>query len=483
MGITSYVFVLVYFPLMLLGWSGSNKLKKYKLADIILILASIIFIGSYDFRFVCTMLATVCVNYMFAKYINIIKNVGIRKIVVALGIIANLGVLFCLKYCNWIRTLIDSNALLWKLFVPIGISFYTLEQICFLVDSYKNGEMNYTFAEYILFSTYFPVVVSGPIIRHDNFIMQVREKDCRSVSHERISEGLISFCLGMGKKVIVASYLGKIAAMGYDDVGSVGCLTMILSVVAYTLQLYFDFSGYCDIVEGISLMLGFVLPANFNSPYKALSIGEFWKRWHITLTSFLTHYVYIPLGGNRRGKIRQYFNIFIVFLVSGFWHGASLTYILWGMMHGICMVIDKIIFRIWSKIPKFVGRCMTFSMVALMWVPFRTQTIYDAYAVYWTLVFGDRTIVKEFGTNTFPMIAYLCENYLGISGNVVVRMQNCLTILIMLSLIMSIFFMKNVREIRKVMRKSIGGAIICGIILFMALLQFQEVGTFIYEGF
>ncbi len=328
MGITSYIFVLAFLPFTLFGWTILNRIDKYSLADAFLILVSLIFIGSYDYRFVLIILGTIYINYIGAKYMDRTRQIKWRKVLMVILILANVGVLLLLKYGNWFHMLIDRKAVLWKLIVPIGISFYTLEQVCFIVDTYRNGEMKYTFREYVLFSVFFPVIVSGPILHHSDFIEQLRDRGCRHVSQEYVREGVISFCLGMGKKVIIASWLGKIADLGFNNIESAKCLTMSLSVFAYTLQLYFDFSGYCDIVEGISSMMGFQLPTNFNSPYKASSIGAFWKRWHMTLTNFLTKYVYIPLGGNRKGRMRQYINIFIVFLVSGLWHGASFTYVL-----------------------------------------------------------------------------------------------------------------------------------------------------------
>ena len=482
MGITSYVFVLAFLPITLIGWSILNRLNWYNLADFFLMLVSLIFIGSYDYRFVLIILITVSMNYICVKYMDRIKRSEWRKIVTIILVAVNVGVLFFLKYGNWFRIVINREAVLWKLLIPIGISFYTLEQVRFIVDVYRTGEIKYTFREYVLFSIFFPAIVSGPILRHDDFILQLRSKDCRFILTENVSEGLMSFCLGMGKKVIIASWLGKIAGLGFDNVESTNSVTMLLSVLAYTLQLYFDFSGYCDIVEGVASMMGFKLPMNFNSPYKASSVGEFWKRWHMTLTDFLTRYVYIPLGGNRKGRVRQNINIFIVFLVSGLWHGASFTYILWGMMHGICLIADKIIGKFWAKLPAFVGRCVTFSMVALMWVPFRANSTGDACVIYRRLFWGDKTIVKDLGQYTLPMVTYLCENYVGISQEMLVSVQNITTVLIMILLLGIVFFAKNTRELTKG-RNGNWVAVICGIILFATVLHFQEVGTFIYEGF
>lgn len=483
MGITSYIFVLGFLPFTMLGWMILNRMNRYEIADMFLVIASLFFIGSYDYRYVLIILGIISFNYLTARHMTKINNPSMCKIVMVVLITVNVGLLVCLKYGNWFRTLIDQDAVLWQLIVPIGISFYTLEQICYIVDTYNNGEMKYTFIEYVMFSTFFPVILSGPILRHDNFILQIREGSCRRASEEKICEGLISFCLGMGKKVIIASWLGKIVSLGFDDVESAKALTMYLSVLAYALQLYFDFSGYCDIVEGASLMIGFNLPTNFNSPYKAVSIADFWKRWHMTLTSFLTKYVYIPLGGGRKGRLRQYINIFIVFTVSGFWHGTSFTYILWGIMHGICMVIDKIIGKVWLRLPKIVGRMLTFIVVTLIWIPFRAESVHDTYVIYWTLVFGDLSISSDFGKYTFPIIAHLCENYTDIALEIIVRVQNFLTVLFMAFLTGCVFMMKNVHEIRVIKKSKLGMAVICGAILFVAVIQFQKVSTFIYEGF
>lgn len=264
------------------------------------------------------------------KLIRFFEKIYLKKAIQYILVIGNLSVLLLLKYANWIRNLIGIINSPWKLILPIGISFYTLEQIMYIIDSCNDNTCNYSFWDYLSYSAFFPVIVSGPIYSHYQYMKQLKEIKFKKISDEKTRQGIISFSLGFGKKVLFASQLGRLVDFGYANVESMSAYAVLLCIISYSLQLYFDFSGYCNIMEGVGLMMGFELPINFASPYKAASIGEFWKKWHITLTNFLTHYVYIPLGGNRKGKFRHAINVLLVFLISGLWHGAELTYVLWG---------------------------------------------------------------------------------------------------------------------------------------------------------
>lgn len=332
MGVTSYFFVLVFVPIAVIGWRIllGIEYQNSMPAVIFLILMSLWFIGSYDYRFVLTLLATVAVNYFSVRCMNSSRNIHFRKAVVTVLVIVNLGVLLILKYANWVRELFLKIEQPWNLILPIGISFYTLEQIMFIVDCYRSDNYNYSFINYLLYSTFFPVIVSGPIMYHSQYMEQLQTIKEIRISEKKRKQGMISFSLGYGKKMLIATQLGLIVDFGYNNLNAISTGALIICIISYALQLYFDFSGYCNIVEGIGLMMGFELPVNFASPYKAVSIGEFWERWHKTLTEFFTRYVYIPLGGNRKGKIRQTINIMVVFLLSGLWHGASLTFLAWG---------------------------------------------------------------------------------------------------------------------------------------------------------
>ena len=213
--------------------------------------------------------------------------------------------------------------------LPLGISFYTFQQLSYVIDAYRRECEQYSLLEYAAYVSFFPQLIAGPIVYHDELIPQFRKK-FSSLNYTNLSKGIYAFALGMAKKVLIADTFSKVVVVGYTDVGALNMVSALIVMVCYSLQIYFDFSGYCDMALGIGYLFDMELPINFNSPYKAASIVEFWDRWHMTLTRFFTKYVYIPLGGSRRGRVRTYVNIFIVFFVSGIWHGANWTFLLWG---------------------------------------------------------------------------------------------------------------------------------------------------------
>lgn len=384
MGVTTYFFVLVFIPTVIIGWRILLKIEHQDnlLAVLFLIFASLWFIGSYDYRFILTMVGTATVNYYAVRLIKKICNTKLRKLTIFFLVVINLTALLVLKYANWIRELFWKIDQPWNLILPIGISFYTLEQIMYIIDNRESDQYNYSFMEYLSYSTFFPVIISGPIMHHSQYMEELKVIRTKKIPEEKIGQGIISFCIGYGKKVLIASQLGRIADFGWDNAGAVSAGALVICIVSYALQLYFDFSGYCNIVEGIGLMMGFELPLNFSSPYQANSVGEFWKRWHKTLTAFFTRYVYIPLGGNKKGKIRQAVNIMIIFLLSGLWHGTSLTFCVWGALHGICMIIDKYVADYWNRMWVWFRRGATFVLITILWIPFRADSLAQAVEIF-----------------------------------------------------------------------------------------------------
>ena len=295
---------------------------------------------------------------------------------------------------------------------------------------------------------------------------------------------MISFSLGYGKKVLIASQLGQIVDFGYSNINEMSARAIMVCIISYALQLYFDFSGYCNIVEGIGLMMGFQLPVNFTSPYKAASIGEFWKRWHKTLTAFLTKYVYIPLGGNRKGRIRQAVNIMIVFLVSGLWHGASLTFLVWGGAHGLFMILDKYVEQYWNKIWLWLRKGTVFIIVSILWIPFRAESRQQATDILRGLSnFGIDTAI-EFYQTMLPRIATLVNISGLLTGDTVVMVQKCMIFVFVLILLLIVFCGKDVTYLREKYCDKIGIMWVCGGILSLSVMQFSEaMPAFIYEGF
>ncbi|WP_294665960.1 MBOAT family O-acyltransferase, partial [uncultured Fusobacterium sp.] len=246
---------------------------------------------------------------------------------------------------------------------PLGISFFTFQQLSFIIDSYNEKSMKYDFLSYCLFVTFFPQLIAGPIVLPNEMLPQFEDKRNKLINYENMNRGLYMFSIGLAKKVIIADTIANFANVGFDKMETLNIVEAWMTSISYTLQLYFDFSGYCDMAMGIALMFNIVLPLNFNSPYKSANIQEFWKRWHMTLGRFMTNYLYIPLGGNRLGERKTLRNLFIVFMASGIWHGAGWNFITWGGLHGICILIHRVWKNSGRKMNKLLGWFITINLV------------------------------------------------------------------------------------------------------------------------
>ena len=298
------------------------------------------------------------------------------------GVILNLSILGFFKYTDFfidtVNHVFKSNIPLMHILLPLGISFFTFQQISFIIDTYKGEVKKYDFIRYASFVAFFPQLIAGPIVTHDELIGQFEDESKKKFDPANLAKGIFMFTIGLSKKVLIADVLGSVVNYGYvapERLNTIGAWMVILS---YTFQIYFDFSGYCDMAIGLAKMFNIDIPLNFNSPYKSVNISDFWDRWHMTLTRFFTKYVYIPLGGNRKGLARTCLNIFIVFLLSGFWHGAGWTFILWGIMHGIMVVITRLLKKPLEKVPGIITWFPTFFLVNLTWVFFRAEKVSDA---------------------------------------------------------------------------------------------------------
>lgn len=336
----SYIFVLLFLPLCLVGWFSLNRLPSRKPALLFLLGMSLWFYGYFNPKYIPIILCSIGGNYLLSRLMQkaaASENVQQRTapprktILLALGLLANIGVLFYYKYMNFFLTeagsILGETFTLHTIVLPLGISFFTFQQISFLVDNWRGETEEYSLLEYACFVAYFPQLIAGPIVTHDELIPQLRAPENRRLNWDNLARGLYLFSLGLGKKVLLADLFGNVANVGFNGVDALDSTGALVSMLAYTLQIYLDFSGYCDMALGIGKMMNIDLPGNFDSPYKALDIQDFWDRWHKTLTRFLTRYVYIPLGGSRKGKLRTYINVMLVFLISGLWHGAGMSFL------------------------------------------------------------------------------------------------------------------------------------------------------------
>ncbi|WP_050463150.1 MBOAT family O-acyltransferase [Herbaspirillum autotrophicum] len=400
----SYEFVFIFFPVVFIGFFLIAK-KNHSYAEIFLALASLCFYGWWSLQALPLLLGSIVFNYLIGKKLR-----GGSVYVFYFGLIANLAVLGFFKYADFfvsnINYMFDSMGIrriaALNIILPIGISFYTFTQIAFLVDCWKGKVKEQFFFRYLLFVTYFPHLIAGPIIHHAQIMSQFANSQIYRVDYKKLSIAIIFVVIGMAKKILLADPLGESSDILFGVAREGVAPSMIMSwlgVLAYTFQIYFDFSGYSDMAIGISLALGIYLPINFNSPYQATNIIDFWRRWHISLSVFLRDYLYIPLGGNRFGNFRRYINLFITMLLGGLWHGANWTFVLWGAAHGLFLIINhrcesffsgKLAFQSCWWI--FFSRVITFLAVASAWVLFRADNLSAAITIYEGMLgFGGKT--------------------------------------------------------------------------------------------
>ena len=391
----SYIFILFFLPVCMLGYFGLNHFKRYTLAQLFLFLMSLWFYGYFNPSYLVIILISIVVNYLFTLVMAKTTSASVRKWELLAAILLNFGVLFYFKYYDFFITNLNRVAgtdfALHHVILPLGISFFTFQQVSYVIDAYRGEVSQYNFLQYASFVVYFPQLIAGPIVTHDELIPQFMDMSKKKFDWENFSSGMFMFVLGLAKKVLIADMFGNAANWGFGSVAELDTTNAIFTSLAYTIQIYFDFSGYCDMAIGIGRMMNFELPVNFDSPYKALTITEFWDRWHKTLTRFFTRYIYIPLGGNRKGAMRTYVNIMIVYLASGIWHGASWSFVIWGVLHGIFCVITRHWKGWFEKLHPTFSWLLTFLFVNATWILFRAERISDA------IVFLQRLLIMDFG--------------------------------------------------------------------------------------
>lgn len=402
---------------MLIVYFFLNKKHLVILANIWLASASLFFYGYLNPSYLLPIiLSSICINFAIGTGLNNLSfNSKIsKKILLTFGIVFNLVLLGYFKYMNFfidnINTLFHNNLSLMHIVLPLGISFYTFTQIAYLVDSNQGKAKEYSFINYALFVTFFPHLIAGPIIHHSEMMPQFGMLRNKVVNWKNISEGLFLFLIGLFKKVIVADALASFANTGFDSIYPLSFLEALISILSYTFQIYYDFSGYTDMALGVAKMFNINLPQNFDNPYKAIDIQDFWNRWHMTLTRFLKNYVYIPLGGNKKGNIRTYINILIVFILCGMWHGASWMFIIWGGLHGLATLLNKLWKKTSIKMPKWLSWAITFSFINFSFIFFRAKN-FD---------YAKNIILSVLGFNGFavPSIYGLVTTYIPNVSNI-----------------------------------------------------------------
>jgi alginate O-acetyltransferase complex protein AlgI len=387
----SYAFIFVFLPLTLIGFFGLAALRLRVAAIAWLVLTSLVFYSYWNTRYVALLAGSMVFNYWVGQCLKRTKPAGIgAKWLLALGVASNLVLLGYFKYANFFLQAVDhliaTGLPFTHVALPLGISFFTFTQIAYLVDAYRSESREQdTFADYCLFVTFFPHLIAGPILYHKDIIPQFHQQHLLVYSHKNMAEGLLTFSFGVFKKVVIADNLAEWVRPVFNRVSEATMIDAWVGALAYTLQLYFDFSGYSDMAIGLGLMFNIRLPLNFNSPYKSTSVIEFWKRWHMTLAWFLKNYLYIPLGGNRLGEARRMGNLLVTMLLGGLWHGAGWTYVLWGGMHGVFLAINHAWRKLNVALPGIVSWPLTFCAVVTGWVLFRAHSVEDAVVILKTM--------------------------------------------------------------------------------------------------
>lgn len=469
----------IYFLLNYRGFTRAGK--------IFLVAASFTFYGLWKPLYLPILLASILVNYALGR--TIIRPLGPfagvpKKAVLIAGLIFNIGLLGYFKYTDFmiqnINFISGLSIPLQEVMFPLGISFYTFVQIAFLVDCYRGNIGRTDFIDYSLFVSFFPKLIQGPIAYHEEMEAQLSSRENARIIPENIARGIMIFSIGLFKKMVIADNIAPWVNQGFANSAALNFVEAWIVGYGYLLELYFDFSGYMDMATGAALLFNIRLPQNFNSPFKSTNIQEYWRRWHMTFMRFMRDYVYIPLGGNRKGKLRLYFNIFITFLVGGIWHGASWTFVAWGASHGLALVIH----RIWSlsgrRMNKILAWFLTFHFAVFTHVIFRAGTFGEALNVFRGMIGLNGVVLPEKlkGVAFLKLPGLTFGPWLAGIGE-----KQTYIFYIMLAAAALAFFARNSQELTDRMKPNLRWAFFASLLLGAGIIHITQVSEFIYFNF
>lgn len=485
-------------------------------AKVWLVAFSLWFYGFFSPSYLLIMVASIVINHVLVKMLCHFDEKSRKRAILITGVIINLALLGYFKYLDFaisnLNLVFGLDIPLREILLPLGISFFTFQQIGYLADVYQGEAKEVSFIDYALFVCFFPQLVAGPIVSQAEMMPQIGSISGRKPDAEKIGRGLSLFILGLSKKVLIADSLGRAVDAGYDMITTLGGLDSFLVMLWYALQLYFDFSGYCDMAKGLAGMLGFELPVNFDSPYKAVDITDFWHRWHKTLTRFFTKYVYIPLGGSRRGEARTIVNVLIVYLLSGLWHGAGWNFVLWGALHGVAYAAVRTAQRHMrpagegdrsgsdrggeTSVPepasspaalpvRCAGRLITFLYVSFAWIYFRAESISQANELIRRMFTGSWKTVNYTLADRFADIDELwyIVKFSGLPGINFAFAHNLVMIIVTAAALVTVFAAPNAGQCSEKIRPRIVTAVALGVLGLWCVLSLSEVSTFLYFNF
>ncbi len=480
----SYGFIFLFLPLSFFVYFYLLEKRLITGAKGFLVFSSLFFYSWWNISYLPLILTSMLFNYVIGNSLNEnFKKVQLhKKALLSFGIMANLLLLGYFKYMDFFienfNLVFDGSIPLLHLALPLAISFFTFQQIAYLVDSYRGETAEYDFLNYALFVTFFPQLIAGPIVHHKEMMPQFASKWNLVKNYKNIATGLFIFSLGLFKKVAIADYFATFATNGFDHAEVLNFLEAWATSLSYTFQLYFDFSGYTDMAIGAALLFNIKLPINFNSPYKALDIQDFWRRWHITLSRFLRDYIYIPLGGNRKGAFRTYNNLLATFILGGIWHGAGWTFVFWGLLHGMALVIHRFWKQLGFTMPKLLAWFITFNFINIAWVFFRAREFDDAIKVLTGMFTGD--IVMNY--RWYDQLGFLHDK-MAFGAWLQAINGDKYTLWAILAVFILTLISKNSMQHATAMKYNRSYLLVGSLLLTFSLLKMHQVSEFLYFNF
>jgi D-alanyl-lipoteichoic acid acyltransferase DltB (MBOAT superfamily) len=479
----SYEFIFLFLPILFFGYFFLTSKRLIIASKVWLVLGSLFFYSWWNPIYLPLILSSMLINFAVGNSFGSTKKVS-KKTLLSFGIVFNIALLGYFKYADFFignfNGVFGSDVPLLHIALPLAISFFTFQQIAYLVDSYRGETKEYDFLNYALFVTFFPQLIAGPIVHHKEMMPQFAKSSNFVKNYKNIALGLFIFSMGLFKKVVIADTFATWATAGFDTATTLNLFEAWATSLSYTFQIYFDFSGYTDMAIGAALLFNIRLPINFNSPYKATNIKDFWRKWHITLSRFLRDYVYIPLGGNRVGKQRNYLNLFSVFLIGGIWHGASWMFVVWGTLHGVAIVIHRIWSEMGYKLNVFVAWFITFNFINITWVFFRAKEWEDALKVLSSMFSLDNVVLHPMFQSKLGFLTQYGITFAGMFENI---SGSKMTIVWILGALILVLLFKNSMQKMKSFTPNKKVAIFTAFLLSFGILSLTKVSEFLYFNF
>ena len=480
----SYTFIFGFMPIVFFIYFYLNSKKLTQAGIAFLVFASLFFYSWWNIIYLPLILASILFNFVMGNYLSKPRKALNKKTFLWFGVGANLSLLAYFKYTDFLldnfNGIFGASIPLPHIILPLGISFFTFTQIAYLVDCYKDKVKEYDFIRYALFVTYFPHLLAGPILHHSEMMPQFANLRNKTKNYRNIAMGLFLFSIGLFKKVVIADTFAIWANAGFDTATVLSFFEAWATSLSYTFQLYFDFSGYTDMAIGISLMFNIKLPINFNSPYKALDIQDFWRRWHMTLSRFLRDYIYIPLGGNRQGEFRTYINLFTTFLLGGLWHGAGWTFIFWGTLHGLALMIHRAWKSFGFSMNRYLAWFITFNFVNLTWIFFRAKEWSDAIKVISGMLGLKGVVISD---KELSKLKFLKEWIVTHPENFGRLIHGTTTFVLIIVMTIFVVRFQNSNEMLKIFKPSWKVLFLVAISVIYILFDMSKVSEFLYFNF